>query len=487
MPNQFYNRLNNLFDDDAEIDEVINYLENNVMPPGLDTNKKIRHFLTKFQGFIVENNKLYYQDTEHKLEVLKRADIDNKLRELYNNQDFSVGSGQTSLYFKVRDMYLNIKRNDVAEFLKKQPSYQMSRNTRHHINRPIRASQANERFVIDLIDVGEDYVDNGYRYILTCVDYFTRYVWCESLRTKTAVAVRDAMQTIVHRAGDTYPSIILSYNGGEFQGELLDWMREHNITHIKTLSYTPQSNGLVENMNGQIRKILREFMLRNRTLHWRQYLERATDIKNSQRNGTTKQFPNKVWRAGHIDRNGRIENRARRNIDIQIQKDIAKNKAPLYNNGDLVRVKMTALFSDLRKKVKEGKKKEIIVRYSPDVYRVKIWNRNFDAAREKQQYTLETLDNPPQPVLTEFKANNPNRVRGKKRFFATDFLKVNADDDQLENDYTMEEANRVNKIPNGTHLIRIHNNPNQIIPNPNQNPKREHPRRIGRRKNGTNT
>jgi hypothetical protein len=222
-------------------------------------------------------------------------------------------------------------------------------------------------------------------------------------------------------------------------------------------------------MNGQIRKILREFMLRNRTLHWRQYLERATEIKNSQRNGMTKQFPNKVWRPGHIDRNGRIENRARRNIDIQIQKDIAKNKAPLYNNGDLVRVKMTALFSDLRKKVKEGKKKEIIVRYSPDVYRVKIWNRNFDAAREKQQYTLETLDNPPQSVLTEFKANNPNRVRGKKRFFATDFLKVNADDDQLENDYTMEEANRLNKIPNGTHLI-----PNPQQPEPD-NPEPEEP------------
>jgi hypothetical protein len=75
MPNQFYNRQNNLFDDDAEIDEVINYLENNVMPPRLDTNKKIRHFLTKFQGFVVENHKLYYQDTEHKLEVLKSADI----------------------------------------------------------------------------------------------------------------------------------------------------------------------------------------------------------------------------------------------------------------------------------------------------------------------------------------------------------------------------------------------------------------------------
>jgi hypothetical protein len=141
--------------------------------------------------------------------------------------------------------------------------------------------------------------------------------------------------------------------------------------------------------------------------------------------------------------------RAKRNTDARIRREIAKNKAPLYRNGDLVRVKMVALFSDLRRKVKEGRKKEIIVQYSPDLYRVKLWNRNFDALHEKQQYTLTTLDN--QPVLTEFKANRPNKVRGPKRFFATDFIKVGADDE--EPNINMEQANALNKIANGTHLI----------------------------------
>ena len=249
----------------------------------------------------------------------------------------------------------------------------MTRTTRHHINRPIRASQPNERWAIDLIDVGENYIHGGNRYILTCVDYFSRYVWAEPISNKTSITVRDAMETIVHHAGDTYPHIIMKDNGGEFQGELNDWMEEHDIKWINTLSYSPQSNGLIENMNKQLRKILREFMLRNNTLNWVQFIQRACDVKNSQRNGTTKQFPNKLWRAGHHENDeinlGNIPQtelqriKAKRNTDKRIQREVAKNKAPLYRNGDLVRVKMTALFSELRKKVKEGNKKQIIVQY----------------------------------------------------------------------------------------------------------------------------
>ena len=460
MTSNLYLKLNNLFSDDVEINNIKNYLVNNVLPPTFDTNKKIKHFLIKFKKFKVENNKLYYEDPEHKLEVIARADVEDTLKRLYADEDFSVGSGQNSLYFKVRDKYLNIKRNDVAEFLKRQPTFQMTRKVRHHINKPIRATYPNERFAIDLIDVGEDYIDNGFRYILTCVDYFSRYVFAEAIRNKTAVAVRDAMNIIVHRAGDTYPHIIQKDNGGEFQGELNDWMTQHNIKPINTLSYSPQSNGLIENMNGQLRKILKEFMLRNNNLHWKQYLQQACDVKNSQRNSTIKQFPNKLWKAGHPNNNIDVGNvpvnelqriRAKRNTDARIQREIAKNNAPLYHNGDRVRVKMIALFSDLRRKVKEGNKKNIIVQYSPDVYRVRIWNRNFDALHEKQQYVLYTLDNPPQPVLTEFKANKPNKVRGLKRFFATDFLKVGVDDEAT--DITMHDANALNKIANGTHLI----------------------------------
>ena len=82
------------------------------------------------------------------------------------------------------------------DYLKRQPTFQMTRKPRHHITKPIRANDPNKRFAIDLIDVGEDYIDAGFKYILTCVDYFSRYVWGEALRNKTAIAVRDAKEII---------------------------------------------------------------------------------------------------------------------------------------------------------------------------------------------------------------------------------------------------------------------------------------------------
>ena len=208
MTSHLYLKLNNLFSDDNEINDIKTYLTNNTLPPRLDTNKKIKHFLVKFNKFKVENNKLYFEDPEHKLEVIPRADIPDTLKRLYDDQDFSTGSGQQSLYFKVRDRYLNIKRNDVAEFIKREPTYQMTRKPRHHINKPIRASQVNERWSCDHIDVGEDYKINNQRYILTVIDYFSRYAWCEPQRDRTADATVEAVRRIIQRAENTYPHIL---------------------------------------------------------------------------------------------------------------------------------------------------------------------------------------------------------------------------------------------------------------------------------------
>ena len=59
MTTNLYLKLNNLFADDNEINEIKNYLTNNVLPARLNTNPKIKRFFFKFNKFKVENNKLY--------------------------------------------------------------------------------------------------------------------------------------------------------------------------------------------------------------------------------------------------------------------------------------------------------------------------------------------------------------------------------------------------------------------------------------------
>jgi transposase InsO family protein len=72
-------------------------------------------------------------------------------------------------------------------------------------------------------------------------------------------------------------------------------MEQHNIKWINTLSYSPQSNGLIENFNNQLRKMLREIMIRNKSLVWYNKLDLCCSIKNKQKNGTTKQRPIDIW------------------------------------------------------------------------------------------------------------------------------------------------------------------------------------------------
>ena len=135
------------------------------------------------------------------------------------------------------------------------------------MNKPILSKNVNEQWGIDCINMtsfanNNGGVQNGYKFILTVVDYFSRFVWARKMKTQTAINVTNALKNIVQET-NTYPKMIQEDNGSEFMNETSDWMKENNIVYIKTLSYTSTSNGLVEGKNRRIREVLRELMIRN--------------------------------------------------------------------------------------------------------------------------------------------------------------------------------------------------------------------------------
>ena len=99
---------------------------------------------------------------------------------------------------------------------------------------------------------------------------------------------------ICNKAG-VYPRIIQREGGGELAGDISNWMSTHNIDGVRTLSYSPQSNGLIENFNNQTRKMLRELMIRHQNLVWYNQLDLCCSIKTIQRNPTTNKRAIDVW------------------------------------------------------------------------------------------------------------------------------------------------------------------------------------------------
>ena len=110
---------------------------------------------------------------------MKKADKESKLKLLYEEDNFGLGTNIVKFYKHSRSRYLGITRSDVSTFLNKQSVYQITKPIKNRVNMPIAASAkaANSIWAIDLIDfefnLGPDNPRNLPKYIQTIVDVFS--------------------------------------------------------------------------------------------------------------------------------------------------------------------------------------------------------------------------------------------------------------------------------------------------------------------------
>lgn len=91
-----------------------------------------------------------------------------------------------------------------------------------------RAERENEKWQIDLIGPFKT-SQNGYKYILNCLDTFTRYLYTQPIRNKTSKEIKRALTDILG-VEKIIPEIITSDNGLEFKNsEILDFAKNNNI------------------------------------------------------------------------------------------------------------------------------------------------------------------------------------------------------------------------------------------------------------------
>jgi hypothetical protein len=207
--------------------------------------------------------------------------------------------------------------------------------------------------------------------------------------------------------------------------------------------------------------MMREIFIRTNDLNWLDYLQICCDNKNSQYNKTTKHTPDSLWNPDsfydRVKNNTRelppslakeeatpeaIRINARNNIKEKAKKQIERTHIDELNVGDYVRVKMSSLYSELRKEVKAGNKKLINVSYSPEIYRVFKVLKEDHPTYERKRYTLKTLDG--EPLLTESKVNEMKKTHSYRRLFASDLIKV--DKETINVNYNNQRAKQLNLI-----------------------------------------
>jgi len=142
------------------------------------------------------------------------------------------------------------------------------------------------------VDLTGLHVDcQGYRYIMTACDAFTRFVVAVPLRNKTAIcAARALVQEVILKYG--MPHSILTDLGGEFQNELWQELcRLLGVTRLRTTAYCPSTNGKIEQWHRSLHSMMAE-VVDVKQKRWVQFLPFVVAAYNSTSHDSTTFSPN---------------------------------------------------------------------------------------------------------------------------------------------------------------------------------------------------
>ena len=114
------------------------------------------------------------------------ADIKNRLEKLQADNNYPGVARLVKLASNE-----GIERRDVLKFLAKDILTQQTKETKKKPTGHVVAMVPNELWNIDIFDMSKyAEVNKGYKYILACVDVFTRMAYAEPMKKKRRIAWR---------------------------------------------------------------------------------------------------------------------------------------------------------------------------------------------------------------------------------------------------------------------------------------------------------
>lgn len=186
--------------------------------------------------------------------MLRSSEINKIVAEEF---DRTKGSGAAKLACSLRDNFIGVSKVKVQKILNTDKSH-YHRNAKFMNKatlKPVRAKDVQERHQIDLMDMGRKGTvkRNGhlYRYVLTAIDIFSRFVWLRPLTSKSSKVVAKKLEGIYMEHGA--PRIIQSDQGGEFKKAVKKLCDRMNIKLIYSRPRHPQSQGKVERCHRLLR------------------------------------------------------------------------------------------------------------------------------------------------------------------------------------------------------------------------------------------
>src|SRR5437867_9219123 len=216
-------------------------------------------------------------------------------------------------------------RKNVAEWLMGQEAYTQHKPVIRTFKRRRTISLGVDHlWQIDLADMTSlSSYNDGFKFLLTCIDCFSRYAWVVPIRNKSAMTVTDAFASLL---GDRRPTYVHSDKGSEFLNSTFQhFLKTHNI-----LFYTSENDdikcALVERFNRTLKTRMWRYFTYSNSLRYVDVLPSLVKSYNDSKHSSIKMAPSQVT----------VHN------ESELRRRTVKTKArPLLANGDWVRISET--------------------------------------------------------------------------------------------------------------------------------------------------
>jgi transposase InsO family protein len=311
--------------------------------------------------------------------------------EFYKNHNYF---GRDKLFNLLRDKYgdkISPSRRQIAEFLKNQEINQLYHPSKGK-PKEIKSSMTTPGKILgmDLVDMQKFQV-RGYKYLLNCIDMSSRYLYSVALKNKTDTEVLNGFKKIYNKSKIR---AVRSDNGSEFiNDKFTDYLQKNGIKQILGEASKPQSNGMVERVNGVIKELIQKALEINEKFDWVKNLNKLIDNINNSQHSITGFTPNDIQKA--------FKNNDKIVLDSAHDKELKKKKSNIsrevFEKGDLVRLYRP---SDKTRQIWSNEVYEIVRVYKPKKsYSVFEYKVEGFPDRFKEEELLKVVGEPQNKIM----------------------------------------------------------------------------------------
>lgn len=228
--------------------------------------------------------------------MAKRNDTESKLSKIYYDPA-SVGAygGVARLLAEARKQHLNVKRQDVEQFLTDQHTYSLHKPVRKVFERNhTYVSGIDKQWQADLADMqGVSSENGGARFLLTCIDVFSKYAWVVPVKDKGATTMTKAFEILLASSAPRKPVRLQTDKGNEFLCKSVQTLlKSQNIQHFTTDS--DKKAAVVERFNRTIKSRIWKYFTAKRTRRYVDVLQDFVRAYNSSKHRSINMKPEDV-------------------------------------------------------------------------------------------------------------------------------------------------------------------------------------------------